>query len=131
MFHWMLVVHQLRLNPIHIFLGLKKALSNAAKDQYLKYKLVGCYFHWKQAMHRHVLYLGINKYQVNHSMTKNVLDILTAIPKNEIVKKGTPHEKYAIESMALTSEDRKNGPNFGHGFQSFGYRLYHQTLEHC
>ena len=109
----------MRLNPNYICLDFEKGLINAAKNQFRKAKLFGCLFHWMQSIRRCMISLGVKKDQVSYSTTKNVLDILTMIPKNEIVKKGAPHAKHDIESMGLTSEDRQKWSTFWTCFSKF------------
>ena len=96
-----------------------KVLINAANDQLSKAKLVGCFFHWKQAVCRCVLSLGTSKDQESNHVTKNVMDILTTTPKDEIAKKGMPCAKYAIDYMGLTSEHRKKWSEFWTHFSMF------------
>ena len=114
----------LRLSPDCACLDFEKGLINATKDQFSNAKLASCFFHWKQDAYRRVLSLSVSKDQVSHSMTKNVTDILTMIPENEIVKKGMPCAKHTIESMGLTSEDRKKWSTFWTCFSKFLLSFY-------
>ena len=85
------------MNPKHIYCNFEKALINAAKSQFADAEIIGCLFHFKQALRRHMISkLDMDEEQVGMAMEKNCLDILTVILKHEIKKKGIPYVKNAI-----------------------------------
>lgn len=49
-----------------------------------KTKLVGCLFHFKQALRKKLVELGIPKPEINFAMRSGVLDLLTVIPRDEL-----------------------------------------------
>ncbi len=51
--------------------------------------LIGCLFHWKQAIRRKLIKLGMPENEVGFAMRKGVLDLLTIMPKDEVHPKGT------------------------------------------
>ena len=104
-FHWALVTAKLRLNHVCTCLDFEKAMMNAAREQFPDAILVGCFFHFKQALRKHMGSLGICKQQIKMAMSENCIDILCIIPKEEILKKGMPYVQDAIKSSGLLNKD--------------------------
>ena len=105
-------------------LDFEKAMMNAARDQFPDAILVGCFFHFKQALRKHMGSLGICEAQIKMAMTKNCIDILCMIPKDEILNKGMPCAQDAIKpSGLLNKDDEKNGINFGCVSKNFGWQM--------
>ena len=75
---------------MHVYLDFEKALINAARDQFKDAILIGCFFHFKQALRKHMMSIAIDREQIKIAMTENVVDILCIMPKSEILKKGVP-----------------------------------------
>ena len=109
-----------KMNPKYIYCDFEKALINAVRNQFRDAIIIGCLFHWKQAIRRHMISkLEINSEQVEMVMEKNCLDILTVIPKHEIKEKGIPYIKHAISQMELTKEDKEKWEKFWDYFLTF------------
>lgn len=69
----------------------EKGLMNAVKSEF-KAPVVGCEFHWKQAMRRKLLELGVDKDTISNLMNSNgLINILTGIPIAEVESKGIPY----------------------------------------
>ena len=119
-FHWVIVTAKFRLNPTHICLDFEKAMTNAAREQFPDTILVGCFFHFKQALHKQMGNLGICKQQIKMAMSENCIDILRIMPKKEILKKGTPYVQDAIKSSGLLNkDDNKKWDKFWVHFKKF------------
>ena len=69
------------------------ALLNAARKTFPDAALIGCLFHWKQALRRKMLDLRIPKEVVHQLIGVEgcLMDILTVIPIEEIIPKGIPY----------------------------------------
>jgi hypothetical protein len=70
----------------------ERGLINAVQDHFPDNPLVGCEFHWKQAIRRKLLDLRIPKDIISRLVDpEGLLNILTVIPINEIECKGIPY----------------------------------------
>ena len=88
-FHWVIVSTRCRLDPPSITCDFDKPLHNAVREKSKHVLLNGCLLHWKQAICREMKAndIGIRDEQVSMAMTKNVMDILTVIPRGEFLQK--------------------------------------------
>lgn len=86
-------------------LDFEKAMINAPREQFPDTILVGCFFHFKQALRKRMGSLGIHKQQIKIAMSENCIDILCIALKEEILKKGMPHAQDAIKSSGLLNKD--------------------------
>ena len=73
----------------------------------------GCLLYWKQEIWRRIKVkgIGIRDEQVSMTMTRNVMDILTIIPRGEIATKGIPFVIYILEPN-LGAEDLEKWGKF-------------------
>jgi hypothetical protein len=69
------------------------AMINAVEEMFPRAEIVGCLFHFKQALRRKLIKLRVPLYQVSFLMIPGVLDILTVIPIEEIKTIGIPFVK--------------------------------------
>ena len=60
MFCWTLVTTQLKFDPVCVYFDFEKALTNAAREQFKDAILIGCFFHFKQALRKHMVSIGID-----------------------------------------------------------------------
>ncbi|GMF63467.1 unnamed protein product [Phytophthora fragariaefolia] len=74
--------------PATVTYDFERGLMNAITDQFPLVKIVGCLFHWKQALRRKMIELRIPQDQIAAVLTPGVLDILTIIPVDQIADKG-------------------------------------------
>ena len=88
--HWVIVATELRLDPFLVTCDFDKPLHNAVREKSKHVLLNGCMLHWKQAIWREMKAnkIVIRDEQVSMAMTKNVMDILTVIPRGKFVQKG-------------------------------------------
>ena len=89
------------LSPFAVHVDFEKVLVNAVRSKFPNVVIVGCYFHFKQALFRWLKKSNIHPEQVLMAMEPNCIDFLTIVPKKEIIKFGIPHLKMVIKSMHL------------------------------
>ena len=108
------------MNPKCIYCDFEKALINAVRSQFRDAEIIGCLFHFKQALCRHMITkLDMDEEQVSMVIEKNCLDILTVIPKYKIKEKGIPYVKNTISQMDLTKQDCVKWEKFWKYLKSF------------
>jgi hypothetical protein len=79
------------MEVINATCDFEKGLINALKDQFQK-PVVGCEFHWKQAIRRKLLELNVPRDKISDLMDANgLINLLTTIPIEEIESKGIPY----------------------------------------
>ena len=66
-----------------------------------KSPIVGCLFHFKQAIHRKLKELAISSEEIVFFMRPGMLDILTLIPPEEIVTFGIPYVRSGFISLPM------------------------------
>ncbi|POM68560.1 Hypothetical protein PHPALM_15267, partial [Phytophthora palmivora] len=67
-FHYICVASKKRLDPAHIVCDFEFAMIKAVKDQFPDSRIVGCLFHFKQALGRKMLKLKITEEEVALAM---------------------------------------------------------------
>mgnify|MGYP006195648677 FL=1 len=73
--------------------------------------LIGCLFHWKQAIRRKIIKLKIPDNEVKFAMRRGVIDFLTIVPKDDVHPIGTTY--VASKIMDYCAEKYKQGtPEF-------------------
>ncbi|OQR96710.1 hypothetical protein ACHHYP_13769 [Achlya hypogyna] len=100
----------------------EQALIGAIKDQFPDARIVGCLFHFKQAIRRKLVALRIPEEQVQRAMEPNVLDVLTVIPRLQIVKRGIPY----VKSLLLTDGHVANVAKWA-SFWKYFYKTWLKT----
>jgi hypothetical protein len=69
----------------------ERGIINALKAQFNK-PIVGCIFHWKQALRRRLLEYNVGKDKISELVGQNgLINLLTVIPIAEIENKGIPY----------------------------------------
>ena len=99
----------------------EQALLNAISGIFPFSKIVGCFFHWKQAIRRKSIALKFKneKEIVSCSMVKNLMDILTVIPANEITTKGFAFVKDNLKEAILEENDSEKMQKFWKYFENY------------
>ncbi|OWZ12695.1 hypothetical protein PHMEG_00014102 [Phytophthora megakarya] len=82
-------------NYRHVLHGA--ALIKGVRDQFPGIHVIGCLFHWKQAIRRKLVDLRFSANQISEAMAPGVLDVLAVIARDEIRTKGIP---YAMSLMS-------------------------------
>ena len=79
------------MEVINATCDFEKGIINALKCQFKK-PIVGCEFHWKQAIRRKLLELNVPRDKITALVDANgLLNILTVIPIEDIENKGIPY----------------------------------------
>jgi hypothetical protein len=69
----------------------ERGMINALKDKFKK-PIIGCEFHWKQAIRRKLLELNVSREKISTLVdATGLLNLLTVIPIDEIENKGIPY----------------------------------------
>ncbi|KAE9164694.1 hypothetical protein PF002_g31540, partial [Phytophthora fragariae] len=89
--HWVRVLGKMQMTPSSITSDFEAALIKGIRDQFQGTSLIGCLFHWKQAIRRKLIDLRIPANQIAEAMSPGVIDVLTVIPIDEIRSKGIPY----------------------------------------
>ncbi|ETP23851.1 hypothetical protein F441_03085 [Phytophthora nicotianae CJ01A1] len=76
--------------PSVVMFDFEQVLHLGSRDQFESAHIVGCLFHWKQAIRRKLISLGIARVEVAAAMEPGVLDLLTVLPVKVLRKKGIP-----------------------------------------
>eukprot|EP00474_Spongospora_subterranea_P006409 CRZ06867.1 hypothetical protein [Spongospora subterranea] len=76
------------ISPGSICCDFEVALMGAIKRIYPATPITGCFFHWKQAVRRRLMNIGVSSETFNRLMRPGVLDVLTLIPHSEITTTG-------------------------------------------
>ena len=64
-------------------------------------------FQWKQAIRRKMIEYKIETDQIKLAMTQSVLDILTVIPRDEILTKGIDYVRDILDAACKTKQDTR------------------------
>ena len=93
---------RIRVRNIHA--DFETALTNVAEKQFPEADVIGCLFHWKQAIRRYLISkLGVLKEEIGYAMKQGVLDLLTIIPMDEVENTGIPFVRSLIEKVSKTT----------------------------
>jgi len=84
---------EFKFNPSVIHCDYELALINAIGELFEGTAVVGCLFHFKQAILRKMKKLSIPDEETSIAMKKGALDVLTIIPPGEIEGKGLSYVK--------------------------------------
>ncbi|KAG3118278.1 hypothetical protein PI124_g3455 [Phytophthora idaei] len=92
------------MEPGAITCDFEKALINAVGDQFPDTTVVGCLFHFKQAIRRRMQKLHIPTNEISVAMGRGVLDLLTILPHDQIDPQGIDH----VTSRLKAELDQRN-----------------------
>lgn len=84
---------ELKCNPKVVVCDFEHAIHQDVEEQFKtpKVNIVGCLFHWKQAIRRKMIEVRIPADQIEVAMTPGYIDVLTVIPEHKIRLKGIPY----------------------------------------
>ncbi|GMF33514.1 unnamed protein product [Phytophthora lilii] len=77
--HFIIQAADEQLEPAEFICDFERALINAVQIQFPAADIIGCLFHFKQAVRRRMKTLGISKRATSIAMESGVLDMLTVI----------------------------------------------------
>eukprot|EP00644_Phytophthora_capsici_P016980 jgi/Phyca11/132205/e_gw1.142.10.1 len=92
--------------PNVVVCDFEQALHLGIRDQFQSAHIVGCLFHWKQAVRRKMIELRISTDEIAVAMSPGMLDLLTVIPEKILRKKGIPFvmkKLYALIGQPTTA----------------------------
>ena len=118
---WIFKLSGRRANPKTITCDFEQALLGAITRIFPYSKIIGCLFHWKQAIRRKLLSLKFTneKEIVPHAMVKYSMDILTVIPTNEIRNKGIAFVNDNLKDDILQDQDAEKLNKFWDYFVNY------------
>ena len=91
-----------KFNAISFSSDFEKAIMESIKLEFDNPTIIGCLFHWKQAIRRKMLDYNIPKDKISFLMRSDgLLEMLTVIPISEIECKGIPY----IRANCIEGED--------------------------
>lgn len=103
----------IKMRPFCVTCDFEKALHAAVLAFFVTCIVNGCLFHWKQANRRYMKKVcKIEDGQVSHAMRKNVLDLLTIIPKDEITEYGIPYVRSILDPLCETEKELEKWNTF-------------------
>jgi hypothetical protein len=105
-FHWVIAASEYKLDPLSVTCDFEKGLIKAVRDQFSGVAVVGCLFHFKQALRRKMIKLKLAEDVITVAMQANVIDVLTIIPHDEIETKGIPYVKNILGAMENYDNDK-------------------------
>jgi len=73
-------------NPSFVGVDFERAFFTMVGIHFPDAVLVGCLFHFKQAVRRKMLKMGIPDLEVQYAMRHGVVDLITVIPNDELGK---------------------------------------------
>ena len=82
-FNW-LAMEVPDLNPRYIGVDFELAFFSTARAHFEEAILIGCKFHFKQAILKHLKGLGIKPSQWSFAMRQGVIDLLMVIPPSQL-----------------------------------------------
>jgi hypothetical protein len=77
------------IDPAYIGVDFERAFFTQVANHFSEADLIGCLFHFKQALRRKMINLGIPEEEVKFAMQKGVIDLITVIPVEDLNPKGT------------------------------------------
>jgi hypothetical protein len=95
-----------KLDPLTVTCDCEKGLIKAVQQQFDGVAIVGCLFHFKQALRRKMIKLKIPDDEISLAMKRNVVDVLTIIPHDEIESKGIPYVSSILDCGETFSADK-------------------------
>lgn len=72
------------LEPAEVVCDFERALIDAVGDQFPNADIIGCLFHFKQAVRRKMKSIGISNRAAGIAMAPGVLDMLTVVPIEQV-----------------------------------------------
>eukprot|EP00644_Phytophthora_capsici_P008753 jgi/Phyca11/111322/e_gw1.20.607.1 len=88
LFNYICIASKNRLDPAHVVCDFEYAMIKTVKNQFPNSRIVGCLFHFKQALRRKMLKLRISEAEVSVSMREGCIDRLTVIRRCDIAVRG-------------------------------------------
>ena len=108
-FNWVVILSDWKLDVRSYTSDFEMAIVNAAKHQFPEGYHIGCFFHFKQAVRKHMIEkLYFHRAIVRKFMQIGVLDLLTIIPVDDIIPYRIPYLRDMMESDMTYLEEIYN-----------------------
>uniref|UniRef100_H3H7V2 MULE transposase domain-containing protein n=1 Tax=Phytophthora ramorum TaxID=164328 RepID=H3H7V2_PHYRM len=88
---WIQVQCNQQWAPSAVLCNFEAALQQGVRGYFPSAFIVGCLFHWEQALRRKTISLGIPADQISLAMKPGSLDTLTLVPEDLILCKAVPY----------------------------------------
>jgi hypothetical protein len=89
-----------KLKPLSISCDFERAILNSINCQFPNVPIVGCEFHFKQAIRKKLINLNVRTDVVSNLVDSNgLLQILTQIPISEIENRGIPYVRSNFDEL--------------------------------
>ncbi|KAI3642974.1 hypothetical protein MP228_002799 [Amoeboaphelidium protococcarum] len=90
--------------PRHVTCDFEKSLINAVKNEFRGAEVIGCLFHFKQALRRKLKELKFVDADVHFLMQVGMLDLLCLIPEDEVEIYGIPYIQGRCNGVSATEQ---------------------------
>jgi hypothetical protein len=77
-----------RLLPARTVCDFEQALIDALRSQFPEARIIGCYFHFKQATRRRMKAQNIGADAIGIAMSQGALDMFTVVPTDQVDPQG-------------------------------------------
>ncbi|KAG6608675.1 uncharacterized protein IUM83_14772 [Phytophthora cinnamomi] len=119
------------MEPGTITCDFEQGLINAVGDQFPNSTVMGCLFHFKQAVRKRMVKLHIPTAEISVAMARGMLDVVTILPREQMDPQGIEYVTNRIKSELQNrnsdySEDKWN--EFWQYFRRTWIELYPPTL---
>jgi hypothetical protein len=84
LFHWVNVCTGVSMQPAIVTCDFEWGIIKGVQDQFPEAFVVGCLFHWKQALRKRLVNLRVPADQINKAMERGVLDLLTVVREEKV-----------------------------------------------
>jgi hypothetical protein len=84
LFHWINVCTGVTMQPSVVTCDFEWGIIKGVQDQFPEAFVVGCLFHWKQALRKRLIALRVPVDQIQQAMGRGVLDLLTVVRKERL-----------------------------------------------
>eukprot|EP00733_Pompholyxophrys_punicea_P000820 Pompholyxophrys_punicea_v1_NODE_309_length_2312_cov_3.894993.p1 type:complete len:240 gc:universal NODE_309_length_2312_cov_3.894993:1736-1017(-) len=82
--NFVIVLSDMKFEPKSIGVGFEIGLLKEVAHQFPETTIIGCMFHFKQALRRKMIKIGLDDRQIGLAMQKGSLDLLTVVKKENI-----------------------------------------------
>ncbi|EGZ26009.1 hypothetical protein PHYSODRAFT_326955 [Phytophthora sojae] len=106
-----------KLNPAEIVCDFEFSLISSVQTRFPNAEVVGCFFHFKQAIRRRLKDERISDDEVTIAMESGVLDILTVIDPDLVDPKGIAWVKQEIKQRCIANNCPYSRPNITRGLR--------------
>ncbi|OWZ16290.1 hypothetical protein PHMEG_0009931 [Phytophthora megakarya] len=97
LFHNVFVGAKKKLDPAHIVCDFEFALIKSVQEQFPESRIVGCLFHFKQALRRKMFKLKITDLEVELAMREGCIDRLTIVRRMDVPLQGVHDVRFLIK----------------------------------